>query len=173
MDRARLVHDVVAIGNVVEVTPPAGDFYLPEEPTRPVVLLSGGVGLTPMVSILETIAVEYPELETHFVHGAMNGRTHAMDRHVRALAGAHERITVNTFYSEPSPDDAAGYSHDHDGRITVQWLEKNTPFSTADFYLCGPRPFLISLVRDLAKAGVPASRIHYEFFGPADELIAA
>ncbi len=170
---SRHLHDVVAIGNVVEVTPPAGDFYLPEEPTRPVVLLSGGVGLTPMVSILETIAVEYPELETHFVHGAMNGRTHAMDRHVRALAGAHERITVNTFYSEPSPDDAAGYSHDHDGRITVQWLEKNTPFSTADFYLCGPRPFLISLVRDLAKAGVPASRIHYEFFGPADELIAA
>lgn len=170
---SRFLHDVAEVGSVLEVTPPAGDFYLPEEPSRSVVLLSGGVGLTPMVSMLEAIAKAYPELDTYFVHGALNSSTHAMDRHVRALATTHGRIAVSTFYSNPADSDAAGLSHDHDGFITVDWLKENTPFLASDFYLCGPKPFLRSLVGGLARSGVSADRIHYEFFGPADELIAA
>lgn len=167
------LHDYVAVGGTLEATPPAGDFFLPEEPERPVVLLSGGVGLTPMVSMLEAIASEYPDLEAHFVHGALNSSTHAMDRHVRSLAKTHGRVAVRTFYSEPAAADAAGYSHDHDGFVTVGWLQDNTPFESADFYLCGPKPFLGALVGGLARAGVSQDRIHYEFFGPADELLAA
>lgn len=167
------LHDQAAIGSMLEATPPAGDFYLPEEPERPVVLLSGGVGLTPMVSMLEAIASEYPDLEAHFVHGALNSSTHAMDRHVRSLAKAHGRVAIRTFYSEPLTSDAAGYSHDHDGLVTIGWLRDNTPFDSADFYLCGPKPFLGALVGGLAGAGVRRDRIHYEFFGPADELLAA
>ncbi|MBB3659417.1 nitric oxide dioxygenase [Rhizobium sp. BK650] len=167
------LHDSAEIGTILEVTPPAGDFYLPEEPQRSVVLISGGVGLTPMVSILEAITREYPELDTHFVHGALNSSTHAMDRHVRSLASAHGRVAVKTFYSEPRQGDAIGLSHDHDGYITVDWLKENTPFNTADFYLCGPKPFLRALVGGLSGAGISADRIHYEFFGPSDELIAA
>lgn len=167
------LHDHVQVGSTLEATPPAGDFYLPEEPARPVILLSGGVGLTPMVSMLEAIASEYPDLEAHFVHGALNSSTQAMDRHVRSLAKTHGRVAVRTFYSEPSGADAAGYSHDHDGLVTVGWLQDNTPFASADFYLCGPKPFLGALVGGLARAGVPQDRIHYEFFGPADELLAA
>jgi len=167
------LHDLAEVGSVIDVTPPAGDFYLPDEPSKPVVLLSGGVGLTPMVSILEAISAEYPELETYFVHGALNSQTHAMDRHVRKLATEHGRATVKTFYSEPTADDAVGLSHDHDGFITVPWLKENTPFDTADFYVCGPKGFLSAIVSGLLKEGVPASRIHYEFFGPATELLAA
>jgi nitric oxide dioxygenase len=137
------------------------------------VLLSGGVGLTPMVSILEAISVEYPELETHFVHAALNSQTHAMDRHVRSLAADHGRATVKTFYSEPHADDAVGLSHDHDGFVTVDWLKQNTPFETADFYLCGPKGFLAGLVPELLDAGIHPDRIHYEFFGPTTELMAA
>ncbi len=170
---SRYLHDAAEVGTILEATPPAGDFYLPDEPQNPVVLLSGGVGFTPMVSILETIASEYPEIETHFVHGALNGQTHAMDRHVRTLASQHGRATVKTFYSEPLGEDAAGYSHDHDGFITVPWLENNTPFDSADFYLCGPKPFLAALVGGLTKAGIPSNRIHYEFFGPTEDLLAA
>jgi len=167
------LHDLAEVSSVIDVTPPAGDFYLPDEPSKPVVLLSGGVGLTPMVSILEAISAEYPELETHFVHGALNSQTHAMDRHVRKLASEHGRATVKTFYSEPTADDAVGLSHDHDGFITVPWLKENTPFDTADFYVCGPKGFLSTIVSGLLKEGVPSSRIHYEFFGPATELLAA
>ncbi|MBB4188622.1 nitric oxide dioxygenase [Sinorhizobium terangae] len=170
---SKFLHDHAEIGTVLEVTPPAGDFFLPDEPSRPVVLLSGGVGLTPMVSMLEAIASDYPELEAHYVHGALNSSTHAMDRHVRSLAKTHGGVTVRTFYSEPGSADAAGYSHDHDGFITANWLRENTPFASADFYLCGPKPFLRALVGDLTRAGVPSERVHFEIFGPADEKIAA
>ncbi|MBB4408679.1 NO-inducible flavohemoprotein [Agrobacterium radiobacter] len=170
---SRYLHDEAHVGTVLEVTPPAGDFFLPDEPARPVVLLSGGVGLTPMVSMLEAIARDYPELSAHFVHGALNSATHAMDRHIRSLATGHGRVAVTTFYSEPSGSDSEGLSHDHDGFITIDWLRKNTSLFTSDFYLCGPKPFLRSLVNGLLQAGVSGDRIHYEFFGPTDELIAA
>ncbi len=170
---SRYLHDHVAVGTVLKVTPPAGDFFLPEEPTTEMILLSGGVGLTPMVSMLEAIAADYPDVEAHFVHGAQNSTTHAMDRHVRTLAQQHGRVSVSTFYSDPVEKDAAGYSHDEDGFITGKWLEANTPIGTANFYICGPKPFLRSVVRDLQALGVSTDRIHYEFFGPADELLAA
>jgi nitric oxide dioxygenase len=167
------LHDHTDIGSVIDATPPAGDFFLPEEPKAPVVLLSGGVGLTPMVSMLEAIAKDYPDLETHFIHGALNSATHAMDKHVRSLAAPRSQVKVKTFYSEPSAEDAVGLSHDYDGFITVDWLRSQTPFETSEFYLCGPKPFLKALVPALARAGVPGDRVHYEFFGPADELLAA
>lgn len=170
---SRYLHDQASVGMVLSATPPAGDFFLPEAPQAPVVLLSGGVGLTPMVSMLETIAEEHPNLEAHFVHGALNSGTHAMDRHVRRLADAHGKIKISSFYSAPTAEDAVGLSHDFDGFITAEWLRKNTPIEDAEFYLCGPKPFLRALVPALAREGVSRERVHFEFFGPSDELIAA
>lgn len=168
---SRFLHDHVEIGTTFEITPPAGDFFLDDAPQRPVVLLSGGVGLTPMVSMVEAIAAEHPRLETHYVHGTLSSATHAMDDHVRALAAKHDGIAVSTFYSQPSEGDLPGETHDHTGMITIDWLKTNTPFANADFYLCGPKPFLRGFVSGLSLAGVAGDRIHYEFFGPADELL--
>lgn len=166
------LHDAIQEGDVLMATPPAGDFHLkPAE--RPVVLLSGGVGLTPMVAMLEAIAADHPQLEAHFVHGALNGDVHAMQDQVKALAAAHGRAKVATFYSEPDAGDVLGQTHDVEGFVSIDWLKDNTPFATADFYLCGPKPFLRALVGGLVATGVEADRIHYEFFGPADELLAA
>lgn len=170
---SRYLHDHIDEGDVLQATPPAGDFFLAPVPARPVVLLSGGVGLTPMVSMVEHIAQAHPELETHFVHGALNSAVHALDGHVRALAKDHGGVTVTTFYSDPLAQDRAGETHDVDGFITVGWLAANTPFKDADFYLCGPRPFLRTFVDGLVAAGVPANQVHYEFFGPTDEALAA
>lgn len=166
------LHDAIQVGDVLMATPPAGDFHLkPAE--RPVVLLSGGVGLTPMVAMLEAIAADHPQLEAHFVHGALNGDVHAMAGQVRALAAAHGATKVATFYSEPGAADVLGQTHDVEGFVSIDWLQAQTPFATADFYLCGPKPFLRGLVSGLVEAGVEADRIHYEFFGPADEALAA
>ncbi|WP_422062287.1 NO-inducible flavohemoprotein [Sphingopyxis sp.] len=170
---SRFLHDAVQVGAELEATPPAGDFFLPDDPRRPVVLLSGGVGLTPMVSMIETIAERHPDLETFYVHGTLSSATHAMDDHVRALARRHGRIAVTTFYNEPQADDRPGETFDHAGIISTDWLQRNLPFDRADFYLCGPKPFLRAFVSGLSLAGVEADRIHYEFFGPADELLAA
>jgi nitric oxide dioxygenase len=105
---SRFLHDQIRIGDILQATPPAGDFFLADQPARPVVLLSGGVGVTPMVSMVEHIAKAHPELETHFVHGALNSGVHALDGHVRTLAKDHGGVTVTTFYSAPLAGDRAG-----------------------------------------------------------------
>jgi nitric oxide dioxygenase len=167
------LHDHVQVGDRIMLTPPAGDFFLADAPERAVVLLSGGVGLTPMVSIAEQIAAAHPGLETHYVHGTMNSATHALHADIRAVADRHGRMSLTVFYSDPEPADAAGITHDVDGMIDIAWLRANVPIDDADFYLCGPKPFLRALVGGLAAAEVPEERIHYEFFGPADALLAA
>jgi nitric oxide dioxygenase len=167
------LHDEAVVGTVLKVAPPAGEFFLPDRPERPVVLLSGGVGLTPMVSMLETLAERQPDLPTYYVHGALNGTTHAMRQRVQELATRAPGVTVSTFYVEPTPEDRPGEHYDQTGLITTDWLQDNTPTDQADYYLCGPKPFLRAFVGGLVRAGVPDARIHYEFFGPADDLIAA
>lgn len=164
------LHDNARVGMVLKVGAPAGDFFLPETPQRPVVLLSGGVGLTPMVSMLETLVAQKADTEVHYVHGAYDAGVHAMGQHVRALTTAHPRARSTVFYEAPA-NDADG--HDHAGLISGAWLAEQTPIGTADYYLCGPRPFLRALVSDLRAAGVSEDRIPYEFFGPADEVLAA
>ncbi|AZI34999.1 flavohemoprotein [Caenibius tardaugens NBRC 16725] len=167
------LHDEAAQGTILKVAPPAGEFFLADNPERPVVLLSGGVGLTPMVAMLETIAAQHPDLPTIYVHGTHDRDTHAMRQHVRDTAAQGARITVADFHQTPLAGEAAGIDYDHAGLITEQWLLANTPIAEADYYICGPRPFLRASVAALSLSGVPSDRIHYEFFGPADELLAA
>lgn len=73
----------------------------------------------------------------------------------------------------PDPGDRLGRDYDECGLIRGAWLARHTPLEAAIFYLCGPRPFLRGMVGGLARTGVPLGRIRYEFFGPADELLAA
>ena len=94
-----------------------------------------------------------------------------MGDHVQSLIAAHPKARNTVFY-----ETATASSVETDacqGQVSGAWLAEQTPIQEADYYLCGPRPFLRALVSDLAAAGVPASRIHYEFFGPADEILAA
>ncbi|MEE3499919.1 NO-inducible flavohemoprotein [Acidiphilium acidophilum] len=170
---SRYLHDQVTVGSVLKVSPPAGDFFLPADQNGPVILLSGGVGLTPMVSMLEAVVNQGPHIDVHYVHGALNGDTHAMRERVQTLARRNPRVAATTFYSAPGVDDVLGKTHDAEGFINTDWLLANTSLLTADVFLCGPRPFLRTLVDALVKVGVQSDRIHYEYFGPADELLAA
>jgi len=165
---SRLLHESVQIGDVLECTPPSGDFFLPDHLERPVILLSGGVGLTPMVAMAETIAAEHSGVEVWFVHGTQNGSAHALVPQI-AEAARVSGMHVATFYSDPRAQDAPV----RPGRITMNWLKENTPLLRADIYLCGPRPFLMFFVSELQNAEVPPERMHFEVFGPTDEQIAA
>jgi nitric oxide dioxygenase len=167
------LHDHAGPGTVLKVAPPAGEFFLDERGDDPVVLLSGGVGLTPLMSMLESIVRAGNGRPVWYVHGAENGRVHAMGRHARELAGQAPNVTLRTFYRVPDPGDVAGRDYDEAGLIRPDWLARTTPREDATYYLCGPRPFLRAMVGGLARAGVPLGRIRYEFFGPADELLAA
>jgi nitric oxide dioxygenase len=166
------LHDRAAPGTALKVAPPAGEFCLMQPAQRPVVLVSGGVGLTPLMSMLETIAAQSSAPRTWFVHGAFDGSKHAMGSRVRDIAaGSSGAISAHVFYEAPRPIDVQGRDYDEAGLISTSWLERHTPLGQADYFLCGPRPFLRSFIGGLAHAGVAADRIHYEFFGPADELL--
>ncbi|MEW9310325.1 NO-inducible flavohemoprotein [Labrys neptuniae] len=167
------LHDHAAAGTILKVAAPAGEFFLAARPERPVVLLSGGVGLTPMVAMLEALVATGSSVPVHYIHGTHNRQTHAMREHVRALASRGKAVRVTDFHQTPLADETAGRDYDLAGLITDGWLIANTPASEADYYICGPRPFLRAAVSALSLAGVRSDRIHYEFFGPADELLAA
>jgi nitric oxide dioxygenase len=151
---------------------PAGDFCLNEESNQPVVLLSGGVGLTPLVSMLETIMARGITRPVWYVHAAFNGREHAMKQNLREIAATHHTVRLAVFYEFPSPEDVQGWDYDQSGRTTMEWLKRSVPISEADFYFCGPKGLMRMLALGLRALDVKEDRIHFEFFGPAGNLYA-
>ena len=167
-------HDHVEAGSELQVRAPSGDFFLHEDgaggESGPVALLSGGVGLTPMVSMLNHIVSNGAKRPVWFIHGVRNGDEHAFGAHVRGLAETHANVHAHIAYLEPGPGDAEGRDYDSAGFISLELLESLLPGKDGDFYLCGPPPFMKALFNGLLDWGVAESRIYYEFFGPATVL---
>ncbi|MDN0081536.1 NO-inducible flavohemoprotein [Crenobacter sp. SG2305] len=159
------MHDEVEEGTLVELAPPFGDFVLDTDKDSPVVLISGGVGLTPMVSMLNQLVQEQPTRRVAFVHAARNRQVHALNDHVRSLAERHPQLNVQVFYEHASNDDRLGVDYEHQGRIDLAAIRDTAIVPDADYYLCGPVPFMRAQLASLQELGVPAERIHYEVFG--------
>jgi ferredoxin len=104
---------------------------------------------------------------TWFVHGTRNGIHHAMCRHMRRAAAQNDNITVHIRYSQPRPEDVKGRDYDSIGHVNVDLLKELLQNKDMDFYLCGPPPFMNSMLKGLWDWGVPESRIRFELFGPA------
>ncbi len=166
------LHEGVQVGGHLEVGPPCGEFFLDvtEHHPRPLVLLSAGVGITPVLSMLHAALEHTPERNVIFVHGALNGRTHSFRKAVRALAAKHPKLSVHYRYSDPEESDRAQGFFDSEGFIDAELIESLVPDRDADFYFCGPKPFMVKIYRQLVRWGVPASQVHLEFFGPRQEL---
>ncbi|MDP4171990.1 MAG: NO-inducible flavohemoprotein [Bacillota bacterium] len=162
------LHGSLQEGDVLEISAPAGDFILDTEKETPVVLLSGGVGLTPMVSMLKTIAEMQPNRKVTFVHAAANGRVHALKDEVSSVM--NENVQAFVFYDSPTEEDLAQQAFDVEGYVTREWLERNVDTAQSDFYFCGPVPFMKSINRSLKEMGVADEHIHFEFFGPKGNL---
>jgi nitric oxide dioxygenase len=166
---SNFLHDSVEERKSMLISAPAGDFVLNTEADMPLVLLSGGVGLTPMVSMLKTVAEIQPERQVTFIHGTSNSRLHALREDVSCAAEEGNVRTV-FFYDNPTPQDREQASFDVEGYITKDWLKENIDLKEADFFFCGPVPFMKYVNSALKELGVPAERIHYEFFGPKGDL---
>lgn len=160
-----LLHDHIEPGDELLVAPPYGTFHIDVDARTPIVLISGGVGLTPMVSMLKT-ALQDPARQVVFVHGARNGRVQAMRNRLRQAEREHENFRVIVFYNEPLAEDVEGRDYDHPGLVDVKQIRDQILLPDADYYICGPIPFMRQQHDALENLGIPEARIHYEVFGP-------
>lgn len=161
-------------GSRLEVGPPCGEFFLDltEHHERPLVLLSAGVGITPMLAMLESVLTAQPERKVVFIHGALNGKTHAFRATVTALAWKHPQLTIHFRYNEASDEDRARDFCHSEGFIDAELIESLVPARDCDYYFCGPKPFMSAIYQQLLAWGIPGSQVHFEFFGPKEELQA-
>lgn len=160
-------HDHLQVGDFLDAKAPSGHFHLDVEHRGPVVLIGGGVGVTPVLSMLNYIAAAPGRREAWFFYGVRNGREHVMKEYLRELAAQHQNIRVVACYSDPLPEDRAGIDYDCAERVSVELLKRVLKVTNFDFYVCGPPPMMESLTRGLEAWGVPEDRIHFEAFGPA------
>ena len=152
------LHSSINEGDRIEVSAPAGVFVLDATKTSPVAFISGGVGITPMMSMFETVANSTPARPTTFLHGARNPLQQAFDDDIQAYAMMMDDARYKTVYSD-----------EPNGFITREMLEEYVD-PASDVYVCGPAPFMEIMIRELHGMGIPEEQIHYEFFGPAMDL---
>jgi ferredoxin-NADP reductase len=160
-------HDRVQEGDVVKVRAPSGRFFIDADASVPVVLVAGGIGITPLISMLRWCTASQPGRLVHLYYGVRSGADHAFKQVLQDLAGAHPAVTLHVVYSCPGPDDVQGRDYQHAGRIDIELLRRQLPHGPHQFYVCGPPAMMQSLVPALREWGVPERDLHFEAFGPA------
>ncbi len=162
---SRHLHDHVEPGAIIDTRRPAGDFMMSCNQC-PVALVSAGVGVTPMISMLHALAAAGSNSPVWFVHGARDGARHALAQEVRALAANHSGIQVHVTYSQPRPEDEVGIDYDSRGRVDGALLAGLIEDVDAHYFLCGPVR-MADVQTELEHRGIIAEHIHTESFGPA------
>jgi hypothetical protein len=162
-------HEQLGVGDILDVQAPRGNFFLDSEKQRPAVLVAGGVGVTPLLSMAQSVAEEGAGREILIFYGVRNGASHAFKTELEEVAQRHANIRLVVCYSQPAAEDEAGEGRDyhHAGRVTLELVKSYLQSTNYEFYICGPPPMMESLVGPLAKWGVAKSDIHTEAFGPA------
>lgn len=137
------------------------------DPAVPVVLVAGGIGITPMMSMLGWCQAEQPQRTVHLYYGLRQGGEHAFKQPLAALAAANPLFHLNVVYSNAAPDDVRGRDYQYAGHVDAELLRHTLPPGRHRFYLCGPPAMMASLVPALSAWGVSAEVIRHEAFGPA------
>src|SRR5215467_6541154 len=163
------VHKYVRVGDVLDVSAPRGSFTL-QSGDRPIVLLSAGVGATPVLSMLHALAAETSPRQVWWLYGARNRSDHPFAQESRDLVQVLPHSRSRILYSRPGPEDRLGFDFDATGRLGVPVLDELGVPRDADFYLCGPSTFLRDLRVGLSAWGVAADHVHLEIFGPGESM---
>ncbi|KAH6874055.1 putative flavohemo protein [Thelonectria olida] len=162
---SNVLHESLPEGSELDVSMPFGDFVLDVNATTPVVLLSGGVGLTPMMSMLKTVTEQGKSRRVVFVHAARNGRVHAMKSTLAKIMSENPQVSRAVYYEETTENDARGVDYDFIGRVNLSEIADMVILPGADYYICGPSPFMDAQSKGLQDLGVNRERIHMEVFG--------
>ena len=164
------LHDHVEVNDELELFAPAGDFFFTDH-QRPVVAISAGVGLTPMISIVETLAAQQYKQPVFFLHACENRAQHSFARRIHEL-GECLPLSNHIWYrnADSAESNAPLNLNIHHGLMQLNKIKQQLPLENGDFYLCGPVAFMQFAKQQLLELGVDQSRIHYEVFGPHQDF---
>lgn len=165
----RFVRERAVVGDLIETSAPRGSFVL-ESGEGPVVFLSGGIGATPVMAMLHSLAATRSEREVWWLHGSRDSATQPFAAESRALLAALPRAKAHVRYSRPLPEDMAAGRFDAQGHLDMALLASLGVPMLADFYLCGPARFTADFQAGLAQAGVEPRRIHTEVFSGGESI---
>jgi uncharacterized protein len=160
-------HDHVQEGTILQVKMPSGHFYLMEDKPLPVVLIGGGIGITPMLSIVETLVQRASQSEIWLYYGARNSGDQIMQERLQEFARNYSNFHLHVCYSRPDHNDVKGIDYQHHSRVDIPLLRATLKFKRYQFYVCGPKQMMEDLVPGLEEWGVHTGDIYYESFGPA------
>ncbi len=158
-------HEEVNVGDILDVRAPSGEFAINPHDGGGLVLSGAGVGVTPVLSMLNAVIEEKARREVWFFYGVRNGSENMLTEQIREWrAAAMPNVHLVVCYSDPESSDRLGEDFDYQGRIGADLFQKLLPSANFDFYTCGP-PAMMNAVRDgLVEWGVPESRVHDEAF---------
>ena len=159
-------HDHVHAGDVLRVKAPSGHFFIDPDATVPAVLIAGGIGITPMMSMLRWCLAEQPHRTVHLYYGLRQSSEHAFKEVLEQLAASHPNFHLTVVYSAAGGDDVQGRDYEHAGHVSVELLRRSLPHGRHGFYVCGPPPMMATLLPALDAWGVRSEDIHFEAFGP-------
>jgi ferredoxin-NADP reductase len=160
-------HDRVHEGDVLQVKAPSGHFFIDRDASVPAVFIAGGIGITPMMSMLRWCVAEQPQRLVHLFYGVRSSGDHAFKRALEELAATHPAFKLNVVYGSPGADDVLVRDYQHLGHVDLALVRRTLPHGRHQFYVCGPPGMMQSLVPALREWGVKADDIHFEAFGPA------
>jgi uncharacterized protein len=161
---SNFMHDHIQVGSVIPAKPPSGRFVLDVQKTIPVVLISNGVGITPMISMAKAVTRMNSQRPIWFLHGARDGSFHAFREEVSTIAAQNPNLTIHYAYSRPRAEDA---DHHHSVGYVDTALIQSLVMQEAEYFLCGSPPFMESIRTGLKDSGVPESRVFFEMFTKA------
>lgn len=161
------LNDELQEGDIVQVKAPGGQFYLDLDDNQPVILLAGGIGITPLYSMLASIVKFQPHRRVVLFYGAKNSREQALRSEINGIVNKHRNVHVVNCFSDPLDADKIGSHYDVKGWVTPELLKSTLPSNNFQFFACGPNVFMSSLVDGLIDWGVPMDHIHTEAFGPS------
>lgn len=168
---SNILHDKKVVGDVVKLSHPFGDFFFDEQAVdkdTPVVLISAGVGLTCLMSILNTLVKDGGSRPITWIQGSRNSRVRAFKAHIDALMAHNKNINRLCFSSSPAAGDVQGQDHDFEGRINLDKIETGHLFTDNEktqYFTCGPTQFMLDVEAHLKNLGVESERVHMELFG--------
>lgn len=171
---SNFLHDKITVGDNVEIAPPCGEFLLnPSTPeTKPLVFLAGGVGITPVLSMIQTVLYRSPSQKITLIYAAIDEQHRAFHSEIEALQKQSSNFNVHYRYSGETPEKLADMKECSAGFVDEVFVQDHALNPEADYYFCGPKPFMIGIYQALVNNRISQSQINFEFFGPREEIEA-